>query len=622
MTLSEKFTITVGIPAHNEEANIGQLLQSIVLQKGKFILEKIIVVCDGCTDSTESIVREFAKIYPIVQIVSDGKRIGKNERLNFLYQTNASDMLITLDADIELDGNFVFEKLLEPFQNSQVAVVAGNARPLPGRTFVEKLVVAKDAWWYEARKSFKGGNNIYCKGCCFAFAKWFTRDFRFLPDTVGDQDIIYLNVLNQKKHFVFAYEAHVYFREVSTWKELLARTRRFQQRSNLAQYKFDIDIKAEYKIPTKEKMRGLWKIARKDPFYGFGSFILNIFLKLCSIFLSKTEKNNSALWEVITSTKKLYGDNVISQLVADWQDVSATNHLPTVTVGVPAYNEEANIRPLLTAILNQCEINFKLDAVIVVSDGSQDRTVDEVQSVRDARIRLIDNESRKGQSFAQNMIFAIAQSDSVVILEADTIPRDPEYLSQLIEPIANERKVGFVQGNSRPLPARTFLGRVLKAQIDIYHAVSMKDQNIREWITSGRGGRAFTKSVYTNLRWPSAVPEDSYALLWCHSRGIDVVFQESAVCNFRCSDTISDFLKERSKVRKGKKVLENYFHSKDVQKILKRPAYLRWRMFYEFISRHPFYASMYAVLVIMFFFLRESKQFNDFWETTNTTKKL
>src|SRR3990170_5283265 len=48
MALSEKFTVTVGIPAHNEEQNIKQLLTSIVSQKGNFVLEKILVTTDGC----------------------------------------------------------------------------------------------------------------------------------------------------------------------------------------------------------------------------------------------------------------------------------------------------------------------------------------------------------------------------------------------------------------------------------------------------------------------------------------------------------------------------------------------------------------------------------------------
>jgi glycosyltransferase involved in cell wall biosynthesis len=42
----------------------------------------------------------------------------------------------------------------------------------------------------------------------------------------------------------------------------------------------------------------------------------------------------------------------------------------TVTIGIPAYNEAANITSLLMALLAQNTPNFKLESIIVASDGS------------------------------------------------------------------------------------------------------------------------------------------------------------------------------------------------------------------------------------------------------------
>lgn len=312
MAPPEKFTVTIGIPAHNEEQNIGRLLAAIVSQTGNFFLEKVIVVCDGCADNTENIVREFAKNHPIVQIISDGKRIGKSERLNQLYQINASDALITLDADIEPENDFVFEKLLEPFRDPQVAVVAGHMKPLPGRTFVEKLVVAKDAWWYEARKNFKNGNNIYSStGCCFALSRDFTKSFKFFPGSINDQEIIYLEVLRQGKKYIFADDAHLNYREVSTWNELLSRAGRFEYNDDLKPYGFNIDVDGEYRIPAREKIRGLFIIIRQNPFYGIGAFILAAALKLLPLIHPRAIKSSSALWDMVASTKKLHKNYII-----------------------------------------------------------------------------------------------------------------------------------------------------------------------------------------------------------------------------------------------------------------------------------------------------------------------
>ena len=61
----------------------------------------------------------------------------------------------------------------------------------------------------------------------------------------------------------------------------------------------------------------------------------------------------------------------------------------SVSVGIPALNEELNIKQLLTAILRQEEDSFVLREIIVVSDGSTDETVALAKSIKDKRIRVI-----------------------------------------------------------------------------------------------------------------------------------------------------------------------------------------------------------------------------------------
>ncbi|MEY4731904.1 MAG: hypothetical protein RL681_850 [Candidatus Parcubacteria bacterium] len=303
-------TVSVGITAHNEEANIHYLLRSIFSQRGDFVVEAVTVICDGCTDRTEEIAREFAKAHPNVHVISDGKRVGKTGRLNELYRMNTSDMLITLDADVEPEGEAVFQKLVEPFHDPRVAVVAGNLRPLPGQTFVEKLVVAKEAWWYEARKGFKGGHNIYASsGCCYALSRGFTKAFTFLPESIGDFEIIYLEALHQGKRFVFAKHACVRSREVSTWSELVSRARRFEHGDDLGPYGFTTDVGAEYDIPAKEKLRGFLNVVRATPLYSIGALFLTVALKLIMRFGPKFKQGRSGIYDAIPSTKQLHPAN-------------------------------------------------------------------------------------------------------------------------------------------------------------------------------------------------------------------------------------------------------------------------------------------------------------------------
>jgi glycosyltransferase involved in cell wall biosynthesis len=63
----------------------------------------------------------------------------------------------------------------------------------------------------------------------------------------------------------------------------------------------------------------------------------------------------------------------------------------SVSIGIPAYNEEKNIGRLLTAILNQKTYNVEIDQIVVVSSGSTDKTDTIVEDFtrKDSRIVLI-----------------------------------------------------------------------------------------------------------------------------------------------------------------------------------------------------------------------------------------
>jgi glycosyltransferase involved in cell wall biosynthesis len=66
--IDNKLTVTIGIPAYNEEKSISNLLDSIIEQTQKdYVLEKVIVACDGCTDKTSEVVSEYVKKYNFIE---------------------------------------------------------------------------------------------------------------------------------------------------------------------------------------------------------------------------------------------------------------------------------------------------------------------------------------------------------------------------------------------------------------------------------------------------------------------------------------------------------------------------------------------------------------------------
>lgn len=90
---------------------------------------------------------------------------------------------------------------------------------------------------------------------------------------------------------------------------------------------------------------------------------------------------------------------------------------PTVSVVIPAYNHERFIQAAVDSVLTQTHEDLEL---IVVDDGSTDRTGAIVQAVRDSRLRYFHQENQdayntinRGLSLASGEFVAILNSDDV-----------------------------------------------------------------------------------------------------------------------------------------------------------------------------------------------------------------
>ncbi len=90
-----------------------------------------------------------------------------------------------------------------------------------------------------------------------------------------------------------------------------------------------------------------------------------------------------------------------------------------ISVVIPLYNKEKNIRTTLQSVLEQSYRDFEL---VVVNDGSTDGGVDIVQEemVKCHNIRLI-NQKNKGVSAARNRGICEAKGDYVALIDGDDI---------------------------------------------------------------------------------------------------------------------------------------------------------------------------------------------------------
>ena len=116
---------------------------------------------------------------------------------------------------------------------------------------------------------------------------------------------------------------------------------------------------------------------------------------------------------------------------------------PGVTVLIPAHNEESVIVQTVQSVLLSDLDDIQ---VVVVDDGSSDRTLELLQSNfgRNAHVQII-HQSNRGKAAALNNAMAHAQTEIVVTIDADT-EIEADAIRKLLRHFSDP-KVGAVAGN-------------------------------------------------------------------------------------------------------------------------------------------------------------------------------
>lgn len=299
-----------------------------------------------------------------------------------------------------------------------------------------------------------------------------------------------------------------------------------------------------------------------------------------------------------------------------------------VTIGIPAFNEEANIGYLLESLTRQRETGFKIDKILVSSDASTDRTADIVRGFGDKIIYLLNNKRRLGQASRQNQLVKNFRGDIFVLLEADTLPVNNDFLKNLIAPFCTKKpsNIGLTYGTSTPLAPRNFFERIMYFKTDfkkrIYQEASGK--NMLQ-VCSGHSGRAFSKTFVGKMFWPSDAPEDTYCLLLCSQMGYEAVKAYGAEMYYRLPGNFVDYYRQYTKFIRGRQSLLKYFPAREMARLdnYGSPIVFSAHEFIWAAVRNPVMMFLY-VCVFSAVNLRNFKMetFHPFLEVYPSSKKL
>jgi cellulose synthase/poly-beta-1,6-N-acetylglucosamine synthase-like glycosyltransferase len=232
-----------------------------------------------------------------------------------------------------------------------------------------------------------------------------------------------------------------------------------------------------------------------------------------------------------------------------------------VSVGIPACNEEKNIREVLKRIVNQkIHDSVRIKEIIVVSE-SEDRTNEIVRNLarEDPRIKLFESARRLGISNAINTFLENARGDILVVVEADTF-LEPESIRNLVEPICKKTDVYATSGRKIPISRCS----IVRAFWNVHHEFCLIYPKLCGSIM------AFRRNIKDEVPRTFFTP-DTYTTMVLVKKRLRIVYVPNAKGWTLEPNNLRDFIKQRKR---------NYILHLMLKRLLKcKPPALQIRLY-------------------------------------------
>ena len=231
----------------------------------------------------------------------------------------------------------------------------------------------------------------------------------------------------------------------------------------------------------------------------------------------------------------------------------STHDLPKIlcSVGVTAYNEEANIGPLLAALSDQHLHEVEIVEIIVVASACTDRTVPIVreQMALDSRIKLIEQARREGKTSAINLFLQAAQTEICVLESGDTLPH--EYAVEHMVRMFRDPQVGMV--GAQKVAVNTpdhIVGLLSHLRLRMEHELCLEIPRLGEMI-------AFRK-VFDRIP-PDVAMDEAFVEALVVRLGLYVRYAPDAIVYNTGPTTVGDFVRQRRRNHAGHLYLKHKY---------------------------------------------------------------
>lgn len=481
--------ISVVVPTYQEKDNIKRLIERIASALNGRDYE-IVVVDDNSPDGTAQVAVGLAQAYPVRVIKRKGK-LGLGSAIMEGFKNSSGELVGVIDADLQHPPELIRELCDAIEEGSDIAIAS---RYVPGGGMEN---------WPVLRRAVSKGATL--------LARPLTR----VKDPMSGYFFLNGQVIEGERFTPTGYKLLL---------EILT--------------KADHSKVKEVPYIFRERQAGQSKLALSE---------YAKYLRLLSrLYLDKVKGQLLQARQELRAEKKeqsqpLSRGNVRAQPSLTGSDPEE-NKL-SVSIGVCAYNEEANIGELLQALQSQIVSKADINQIIVVSSGCTDKTDEIVESFQqgDPRIELVKQSERSGKASAVNQVLQASKGDVCVLVSADVVPLN-NTIEHLCLPFCDQT-VGMTGGHPIPVnDPKRFMGFVSHLIWDLAHQVSLIEPKLGELI-------AF-RNVVKRIPEDTAVDEASIEAE-VKEKGYHLKYVSEALVYNRGPDTVSDFIKQRRRIYAG-----------------------------------------------------------------------
>lgn len=222
----------------------------------------------------------------------------------------------------------------------------------------------------------------------------------------------------------------------------------------------------------------------------------------------------------------------------------ASGDLPTVSLIISAYNEEEVLDRKLE---NAVALDYPRDRleVVVVSDGSTDRTNEIAAGFADRGVVLHDYAVNRGKNLSLNDSMPRVKGEIIVFTDANGM-YEPDALRKLVAPFADP-KVGSVCGE---LVYRNFNENTIAEGYNRYWELDQMQKRLESNLGSllGANGSIFGVRKKLCRPIPNDTCNDMVQPIWVAAAGHACLYEPSALSIEAGSKDLDDELKRRSRI--------------------------------------------------------------------------